>query len=342
MSSPALYDQLDEAVEHILSGDEFAPEPFDPLVRELLPIADDLTLAPRTDFRASLRAELERPRHGEVIPIAPAVLPSLFAEHATMKRSPFGVSAAMHAAALLLIATSSLWMARHEVVTRQTTSIATDIGTYTLPPSKTIAGGGGGGGDRDKFEASRGDAPRFAREQITPPAIVVRNEDPKLVATPTVVGPPDVQLSKLGITGDPLSNVLTASNGTGVGGGIGSGEGGGVGPGRGPGVGPGYGGGYGGGIYRVGGGVSAPRAIYAPDPQYSDEARKAKMQGIVVLTLVVAPDGHTRDIRVARTLGMGLDEKAIEAVKTWKFQPSVKDGRPVSVLVNVEVNFHLY
>src|SRR4051812_19589134 len=219
MSRAALYDQLDEAVERILSGDELAREEFDPLVRELLPIADDLTLAPRPDFRAELRAELERPQRGEVVPIAPAVLPSLFAEHATMQRSPFGVSAALHAAALLLIATSSLWMARHEIVQKQTTIVATDIGSFTLPPAKTIAGGGGGGGDHDKLNASRGDAPRFAHDQITPPAIVVRNQAPKLAVEPTVVGPPDVKLSNFGTIGDPLSNVLSASNGTGAGGG---------------------------------------------------------------------------------------------------------------------------
>ncbi|ABF42134.1 outer membrane transport energization protein TonB [Candidatus Koribacter versatilis Ellin345] len=342
MSSAALYDQLDQAVERILTGDQLAVEEFDPLVRELLPIADDLHVAPRPDFRASLRAELERPRRSEVIPIAPAVLPFLFAEHASMRRSPFGASAALHAAAFLLIATSSLWMAQHPVAKKQTTALLTDVGTFTLPPSKTIAGGGGGGGDRDKFDASRGDAPRFAREQITPPAIVVRNEAPKLAVDPTVVGPPDVKLSNLGVTGDPLSKMLSASNGTGAGGGIGSGYGGGVGSGYGPGVGPGWGGGYGGGVYRVGSGVSAPRAIYAPDPQYSEEARKAKMQGVVVLALVVGADGRTHDVKIARTLGMGLDEKAIEAVKTWKFEPALKDGHPVSVLVSVEVNFHLY
>jgi TonB family protein len=88
--------------------------------------------------------------------------------------------------------------------------------------------------------------------------------------------------------------------------------------------------------------VSAPRAIYNPDPEYSDEARKAKFQGNVVLSLVVDPLGHVRDIHVARSLGMGLDEKALEAVRKWKFEPGMKDGYPVAVQVNVEVNFRLY
>jgi len=107
-------------------------------------------------------------------------------------------------------------------------------------------------------------------------------------------------------------------------------------------VGPGEGGGIGGGLYRVGGGVSAPRTTYAPDPEYSEEARKAKYQGTVVLYLIVSPDGHPRDMRIIRSLGMGLDEKALEAVRTWRFEPAMKDGRPVSVQINVEVSFRLY
>jgi TonB family protein len=88
--------------------------------------------------------------------------------------------------------------------------------------------------------------------------------------------------------------------------------------------------------------VSAPRAVYAPDPEYSEEARKAKYQGTVVLWVEVGPDGRPRQIRVQRTLGMGLDEKAMEAVKTWKFEPARLNGQPVAVQINVEVNFRLY
>ncbi len=93
--------------------------------------------------------------------------------------------------------------------------------------------------------------------------------------------------------------------------------------------------------YRVGGGVSPPKAIYSPDPEYSETARQAKLQGTCVLWLVVGPDGKPRDIRVLRTLGLGLDEKAIEAVKNWRFAPAMKDGKPVAVQINVGVNFHL-
>jgi protein TonB len=215
-----------------------------------------------------------------------------------------------------------------------------------LQPSKTQAGGGGGGGDRDKFQAPKGKLPKLAMEQITPPMMVVRNDHPKLAVEPTVVVPPQIKLAmnNLPNLGDPMSHLPSGppSNGTGSGGGIGSGNGGGVGSGEGPGVGPGHGGGIGGGAFKVGGGVSAPKAIYAPDPEYSEEARKAKYQGTCVLWLIVGPDGRARDIRVARTLGLGLDEKAMEAVKTWKFEPAMKDGKPVAVQINVEVTFRLY
>lgn len=96
------------------------------------------------------------------------------------------------------------------------------------------------------------------------------------------------------------------------------------------------------GIYRVGGSVSPPRAIYSPGPEYSEKARAAGYQGTCVLWLVVDTEGRPHDIRVARSLGMGLDEKAIEAVRQWRFKPAMKDGLPVAVQINVEVSFRLY
>src|SRR5258708_5279506 len=94
-------------------------------------------------------------------------------------------------------------------------------------------------------------------------------------------------------------------------------------------------------VFRVGGGVSAPKAIYAPDPEYSEEAAEVRQMGTVELWLVVGPDGKPRDIRVLRTLGMGLDEMTLQAVRNWRFEPGMKDGKPVAVQINVVVNFHL-
>jgi periplasmic protein TonB len=213
-----------------------------------------------------------------------------------------------------------------------------------LKPSKTQVGGGGGGGDRDVLQATKGKLPKFAMEQITPPVVVVRNEHPKLAVEPTIVIPPQVRLAQNNMPnlGDPMSHAVLPSNGTGSGSGIGSGSGGGVGSGKGPGFGPGEGGGTGGGIFHVGGGVSAPRVVYQVDPEFSEEARKAKYQGTCTLMLIVDSNGHPTNIRVANSLGMGLDEKAIEAAKKWRFEPAQKDGRPVAVEIALEVDFHLY
>jgi len=281
-------------------------------------------------------------------PGPPDFMPSLFglgAGEYQVKPTNFIYSFVLHSVAMALLLTSGYWMVKHQDQLKQTvTEIFTPTGLsdYVMSPSKNESGGGSGGGDRDKLSASKGALPKQARDQITPPMVIKRNEAPKLPVPETVVSP-NIPLPAMANLGDPLSKIVgPASNGTGSGGGIGSGEGGGVGSGRGPGVGPGWGGGTGGGAYRVGGGVSAPKALYQPDPEYSEEARKAKYQGTVLLWVIVGPDGKAHEVRVQRSLGMGLDEKAMEAVKLWKFEPAKLNGSPVAVQVNVEVNFHLY
>jgi TonB family protein len=114
-----------------------------------------------------------------------------------------------------------------------------------------------------------------------------------------------------------------------------------VGAGDGAGFGAGNGGGYGGGAYRVGGGVSAPTVLFQVEPEYSEEARKAKYNGEVTLTVVVDATGRVKNVQVVRGVGMGLDEKAIEAVSKWKFKPGMKNGQPVAVMANIVVTFRL-
>jgi TonB family protein len=136
---------------------------------------------------------------------------------------------------------------------------------------------------------------------------------------------------------------VVLSNGTGTGGGMGTGSGGGLGSGTGNGYGPGYGGNTGGGLYHVGGGVSAPVALNSVEAEFSDEARRAKYQGVCIITLIVDAQGNPQNPRVTRALGMGLDEKALEAVRKYKFRPAMKDGKtPVPVMISIEVNFRLY
>jgi protein TonB len=138
------------------------------------------------------------------------------------------------------------------------------------------------------------------------------------------------------------TQVALASQGSGSGSGFGTGSGGGIGSGNGNGLGPGEGGGYGGGAMHPGGGVSAPVLIYDPDPEFSDEARRAKYQGICLVGLIVDAQGNPQQVHVVRPLGMGLDEKAIEAVRQYKFKPAMFKGKAVPVEINIEVNFRIY
>jgi periplasmic protein TonB len=205
-------------------------------------------------------------------------------------------------------------------------------------------GGGGGGGTHNPVEASKGHLPEETKQQITPPQIL-KIDHPKLPVPPSIVMPQQVKLpdAKMPDIGMPTSQQVTlASQGGGSGSGFGSGSGGGIGSGDGGGVGPGEGGGYGGGVMRPGGGVSAPVLIYSVDPEFSDEARRAKYQGVCVVSLIVDAQGNPQNIQIARALGMGLDEKAVEAVRQYKFKPAYFKGKPVPVYINVEVNFRIY
>jgi TonB family protein len=198
------------------------------------------------------------------------------------------------------------------------------------------AGGGGGGGQKAPTPVSHGAPPKFAPKPFMPPMQAVPK--PILPVTPQITAPvPQIQADNYG---DPLSKIMQNSGGPGTNG-LGSGSGNGLGSGNGNGYGPGSGGGAGGGVYQIGGEVSQPVPIYKPEPEYSEEARKAKYSGTVLLSIVVDEKGNTRDIHVVRPLGLGLDEKAIEAVSHWRFRPAMRHGHPVAVQAQVEVNFRL-
>ncbi|MGD1102411.1 MAG: energy transducer TonB [Terriglobia bacterium] len=207
-------------------------------------------------------------------------------------------------------------------------------------------GGGGGGGVSSALPASRGALPPFARTQFTPPMVTIPNSAPVLPMAPTLLGPPELKLPAMKLDmpwGDPKGVVGPLSGGPGKNGGIGDGDGTGVGPSKGPGYGPGSDGGCCGGPFRVGiDGVSEPIAIYSPEPAYSEEARKAKFGGIVMLWIVVDAQGIVRNVQIAKHLGMGLDEEAVKTVSTWKFKPAMRQGVAVPVQVQVEVSFRLF
>lgn len=214
-----------------------------------------------------------------------------------------------------------------------------------LKPAAKRAGGGGGGGQHMQIPASRGMAPKFNWTQVAAP-MVKPLAHPLYPMQPTVLGPPQLSISqqKMNNWGDPLQKVLTDSSGPGGGAGIGSGNGGGVGSGTGGGLGPGSGGGTGGGVFNAGtGGYGYPACLYCPQAQYSDEAVKAKYQGTVELIAIITPDGRATDIQVLKGVGLGLDQKAIEAVRTWRFSPALgPNGKPAPVRQVIEVTFHLY
>ncbi len=281
-----------------------------------------------------------------VLTSQPIPVKDIWGFYAEYRKKSATVSTIAHIVVIGLVLLGTIYLGK-QVIDKPKDEIVTfspsDI--PIMKPSKTVSSGGGGGGDRDKFNAPKGKIPKQSMQQITPPAIVVRNLHPKLAVEPTVVVPPQVKLAynapNLGVPTAALPSG-PPSNGTGSGGGIGSGSGGGIGVGGGPGVGEGRGGGTGGGVFSVGGGVTAPKVIYDPDPEYSEEARKTHFTGAVELSIIVGADGRPRDIEVARSVGLGLDEKAIEAVKQWKFEAATKDSKPVAVRVNIEVSFRLY
>ena len=299
------------------------------------------TPLPRNRYQTSPRAARASSRTRD---------PEIWGQYNNYRANGVVVSAVVHIALIGLLVSGAFF--GHQIVQavapRETvTLIAPSPDTYILQTAKKVVSGGGGGGDHDKLPAPKGRLPKVALQQITPPAIVMRNEKPRLAVEPTVVVPPQVHLAEnkmlnLGTSAAVVMPSAPPSNGTGSGGGIGAGSGGGVGVGHGPGVGAGSGGGIGGGVYKVGGGISAPEAISSPDPDYTEEARKAKKQGTCVLWLIVDSAGQPRDIKVVRGLGLGLDAKALEAVRQWRFHPALKDGKPVDVQISVEVEFHLY
>jgi periplasmic protein TonB len=345
MNRQADADELNVAMESLLAGGKIE---MHGKWRALAALAAELRELPNPEFKSRLKAELveeyplsvARTAAFEQVTGAAAfaeILPSLGGSNFRIfpaDHRSFLVSFVSHTALIVLIA-SGIWVGGRPIIK----SIATTPEVTYLPTS----GGGGGSGDHSPIPATKGTPPKMSEQQLAPATIVVRRSDPMLPVEPPVVGPPDVKLPQSEHIGDLISsNVVIPSNGSGNGGGAGSGSETGLGGGTGLGYGPGSNIGTGGGVFAMGHGITAPRAIYDPEPEYSDEARRVKHQGVVILSLVVDQQGRPRDIHVARSLGMGLDQKAIEAVTKWKFSPGMKDGIPVAVRVNIEVSFRLY
>ncbi len=192
---------------------------------------------------------------------------------------------------------------------------------------------GRGGGAQASTPATHGGAPPVARRTFTPPQVMLVNTQPKLVMPNAMDAPPDLTTSAT--IGDPNSLLSGLSGGLNGPHGIGNGTGPSIGNG------PGRDGDANGGIFTAGHGVTMPVPIFKVDPEYSEPARKAKMSGTVLVSCVVGPDGLPLDLRVVRSMGLGLDEKALEAVARWRFRPGTKAGRAVAVKAVIEVSFRI-
>lgn len=312
----AAYNRSSLAVD--LSADEYEPEPLPQLV-------------PRPAGAAGIMA------------------PSFIGlDQATYRRDPAAkaVSAVIH----VLVISGLLWLGFRARQTFLPPAVVTpvDVTLYAPPPppkAMPVApklGGGGGGGAHQVVEPTRGNPPQIVAKMPVNAPQILRLDHPKLAAEPAamVKMPDNPSIPNLGMSNSP--QIALASQGRGSGSGFGSGLGGGIGMGHGLGAGPGSGGGYGGGLMSVGGGVSAPVLIHSVEPDFTEQARQADFQGSVAIQLIVDAQGNPQNIHITRHLGMGLDEKAIEAVRQYKFKPAMYQGHPVAVQILVDVAFHLH
>jgi protein TonB len=242
-----------------------------------------------------------------------------------------GWAVGAHALAILLIVYLVKTHVRFAAPVK--TMQVTELAVPPQAPPKADAMGGGGG-QRGPTPVTKGTPPKFAETQIVPPKAPPMIE-PKIHIEPTIEVQKDVKMAssipQIGVASSPIVG-MSMGNGSGTG----------LGSGNGSGLGAGSGGNTGGGPKRIGGGVSAPVVIYSVDPEFSEEARKAKAAGNVMVNLWVDERGNPTHVRVVQGIGMGLDEKAAEAVKQYRFKPAMENGKPVTVEMNVEVTFHIF
>ena len=292
----------------------------------------------------------------------------LFRRPAGTRRSPGGLAAsgALHLAALgclVLLATMGVATAPEE---RETTPVRL---VFLATPGP--GGGGGGGGLRQPAPPPKAEKKGTSalRSPVPPPRpITTRPPEPKPRPTPPPVNvqpapkpvdppappPQPVPLPQVvapvaTVPADPRdqAGVLTdspadsESHGPGAGSGAGTGQGTGIGEGTGAGIGPGSGGGTGGGPYRPGSGITPPAIIREVKPDYTEEARRRGVEGDVELEIVVRADGGVGSVTLIHGLGNGLDQRAMDAVKQWRFSPARRFGTPVDVIVEVAVEFKL-
>jgi TonB family protein len=257
---------------------------------------------------------------------------------------PLALTTAVHMGLVagLALATTAARPSAHRVEAPMTTQLV-----FLTTPGP--GGGGGGGGRKAATPATaaqrkgvsrlRSPIPAPAPERAAPSPVDQPPPQPK----PEVIAPvASVAADQQDVAGVPVeAPPQPESRGPGNDGEAGTGRGAGIGAGGGPGIGAGTGGGTGGGPYRPGAGISPPSLLREVKPDYSDEGRRRNIEGEVQLEIVIRSDGSVGDVTLRRGLGAGLDERAVDAVRQWRFSPATRQGVPVDVVVQVSVEFRL-
>jgi TonB family protein len=273
----------------------------------------------------------------------------------TPKGLPFAVSGTLHGG---MIAAAVFMTALATSPTTATAFIERDNEPlrFVFVASPGPGGGGGGGGLKQPTPPPKAlregprkissplpqrEPPKPIEAAVTPPEpepVPLKAEPLPALIAPIVAAPADRE-TRIGALEQTIAQ--NDSRGPGADGGVGSGAGTGIGEGDGPGVGPGSGGGIGGGPYRPGSGIEPPRLLREVRADYTEEARRANVEGDVLLEIVVRRDGTVGDPRIVKSLGRGLDQRAVQAVRQWRFVPARRLGTPVDVIVEVSVEFRL-
>jgi protein TonB len=276
---------------------------------------------------------------------APAETRFLFEHSQKRSASALGVSLLIHGGFFAL----AVWIAMHPQAASSVNPFHDTLNKDIVWLDMAGPGGGGGGGGNKSPEPPQ-IAKLEGKDKITVP-VAKKPEMEK----PNEKKPEENPLQNLNIPAETLSaanQVLAGamegiptsdSLGLGRGGGAGTGTGTGIGPGTGSGLGEGTGGGAGGGFYKPGNGVDSPIPVFQPKPQYTSQAMRAKIQGLVLLECIVMPDGTVGRVQVLRSLDptFGLDQEAVKAARSWRFKPGMRRGEPVPVLVTIEMAFTL-
>ena len=318
-----------------------------------LPVGDGATWMSAAEALRAGRAILSG-TIGLALPVRAHASEELLDAHpgsSRLLKTPLAVSSGLHAglvAAVILATTLGLGRAAAVSDAESLEPQKTRLVYLALPGP---GGGGGGGGERAKTPAPKARREGAARvsspipPRQTPPAPAPPEPEPPTppeplppVEAPVVAVAADEQTSP-GVVEDVPPAPPT--RGEGEGGGAGNGKGTGLGEGEGSGIGEGTGGGTGGGPFRPGSGIEPPSLLREVKPDYTEEARRRGIEGDVVMEIVVEANGRVGQVRVLQGLGYGLDERAAAAVRQWTFQPATRRGSPVSVMVEVAMEFKL-